>query len=144
MKICSKCNQDLDASLFNIKCTKNGKAYLQPYCRDCQKVYWAVYYSNKENKEKHLKRKYKKDKQKKAELVDIVNKAKDAPCMDCKIKYNPWVMDFDHLDPDTKIDSISRLVSDKVHENKILDEIKKCELVCANCHRERTYERIHS
>jgi hypothetical protein len=51
-------------------------------------------------------------------------------------------MDFDHLDSTDKIGSISQLVN-SLYIKKALEEIKKCELVCANCHRMRTWNRMN-
>lgn len=59
--------------------------------------------------------------------------------MDCKKRYPVYVMDFDHRDSTEKLLNIS-----KVHQHgiqKLLSEIKKCDVVCSNCHRERTHQR---
>ena len=50
------------------------------------------------------------------------------------------VLDFDHLNPDKKIDSISGLVSRGSAWWRIEEEIAKCQLLCANCHRIKTFE----
>jgi hypothetical protein len=49
-------------------------------------------------------------------------------------------MDFDHVTGE-KIQSISRLSRGSGGKKKLLEELKKCELVCSNCHRIRTHER---
>jgi hypothetical protein len=51
-------------------------------------------------------------------------------------------MEFDHRDPREKIDSVSKLVGHGAHKDKILREIAKCDLVCANCHRIRSLARL--
>ena len=66
-------------------------------------------------------------------------KLKHSVCSDCKVSYPPHVLDFDHLKD--KSFGISRALHLGTNLDKIKDEIKKCEIVCANCHRERTYER---
>lgn len=43
-------------------------------------------------------------------------------------------LDFHHKDPTKKEFTISQFLN-KISDDRILDEIKKCELVCANCHR---------
>lgn len=69
----------------------------------------------------------------------IVKEAKNVPCMDCGIKYPPYVMDLDHIG-DNKISNLAKI--DKfTTEKKLREEISKCEVVCSNCHRERTYSR---
>lgn len=60
------------------------------------------------------------------------------PCTDCGIQYNPWVMQFDHRKPEDKIDDISKGLSWGI--KKLLAEIRKCDVVCANCHAERSYQ----
>jgi hypothetical protein len=70
---------------------------------------------------------------------EIVIRGKMKPCTDCGVQYNPWVMEYDHRDPSDKKFSLSR---GTVHnENMILEEISKCDVVCANCHAERTHKK---
>lgn len=66
------------------------------------------------------------------------NALKDKPCADCGVKYHPAVMEFDHLGD--KVEDVSTLLRLKGWQT-VLDEIAKCELVCANCHRMRTWHR---
>jgi len=74
------------------------------------------------------------------ELIEFVNSLKQKPCMDCGVQYPHYVMDFDHRDKSDKIDSINQMVLyHSYSKEKILEEINKCDLVCANCHRIRTY-----
>jgi hypothetical protein len=49
-------------------------------------------------------------------------------------------MEFDHLDADAKHFNVSAGVTQVSHE-RLLTEIAKCEVVCANCHAERTHQR---
>ncbi len=67
---------------------------------------------------------------------------KKSPCSDCKKNFPHYVMDFDHTGEHPKIRNISRMVSCGVALKKIFAEIKKCDLVCSNCHRIRTHERL--
>ena len=62
------------------------------------------------------------------------------PCMDCKIWYPYYVMDFDHV-RGRKHKNVSELI-DTLSKKKIDEEIAKCEVVCSNCHRIRTHKRI--
>jgi len=74
-------------------------------------------------------------------LLEFVNSLKDKPCMDCGGTYPTFVMDFDHRDRKQKVSTISRVIRDMWSKERILSEIKKCDLVCANCHRIRTYKK---
>lgn len=75
---------------------------------------------------------------KRLQCLEIVQDAKrDVPCADCGIVYAPYVMDFDHI-KGTKVAGIATLAGNGARA-ALLRELPKCELVCANCHRERTY-----
>jgi hypothetical protein len=69
-----------------------------------------------------------------------IHEAKNRPCTDCGIQYPYYVMEFDHLDADAKHFNVSAGVTRASHE-RLLAEIAKCEVVCANCHAERTHQR---
>lgn len=67
-----------------------------------------------------------------------VNGLKAAPCKDCGSALRPEAMDFDHVRGE-KTKEISQMWS--WGREKVLMELAKCELVCANCHRIRTQTR---
>ncbi len=56
-------------------------------------------------------------------------------CTDCKNTFPPYVYDFHHLDPKIKDSGIARIMG-RTWE-KIVPELNKCVLLCANCHRIR-------
>jgi len=68
----------------------------------------------------------------------IIEYKKQFKCADCGSKYPHWVMEFDHLH--SKVDNISRLVR-RYSWPIIVAELKKCDVVCSNCHANRTYLR---
>lgn len=61
------------------------------------------------------------------------------PCVDCKNWYMPWVMQFDHLPRYSKFKEINAAWNST--DQVLFKEIAKCELVCANCHENRSYVR---
>ena len=71
----------------------------------------------------------------------IIRSAKDKPCADCGQKYPYFVMDFDHINGD-KVANVATMATKRVKVEKLLVEIAKCEVVCANCHRARTHIRV--
>jgi len=71
----------------------------------------------------------------------FVNQAKSKPCTDCNGEFPPYAMDFDHLDANLKICGVAILSSNGASIEVIENEIAKCELVCATCHRIRTLQR---
>lgn len=60
---------------------------------------------------------------------------KSDPCSDCGKTFSSVAMDFDHV-RGVKFRMVSTMVN--YSWERVLDEIAKCELVCANCHRIRT------
>ena len=65
--------------------------------------------------------------------LDYIRSFKTGPCNECGESYQPWQMDFDHVDPTTKTANIAQMLN---HSRKrIDDEIAKCVLLCAKCHR---------
>jgi hypothetical protein len=60
--------------------------------------------------------------------------------VDCGETFPPWVMHWDHLPSHLKINEISSMVGSH-RRALILEELAKCELVCANCHVMRTVAR---
>lgn len=59
--------------------------------------------------------------------------------MDCGQSYHYSVMDFDHVRGE-KIGNVNKLMTRRCIA-KLEEEIAKCDLVCSNCHRLRTWER---
>jgi L-lactate utilization protein LutB len=48
---------------------------------------------------------------------------------------HPACLDFHHLDPKTKEGLIGQMANRGLSEQRILAEIEKCIVLCANCHR---------
>ncbi|UVK59947.1 HNH endonuclease [Streptomyces phage Spilled] len=70
---------------------------------------------------------------------DLIHEAKKRPCVDCGNSYPYYVMDLDHLPQYTKSFSLGKYIQHTLKE--VAEEIEKCEVVCANCHRMRTHNR---
>lgn len=64
---------------------------------------------------------------------------KAVPCADCGGRFPSVVMDFDHRDPTIKVDPVSRMVNRALSWERIAAEMAKCDVVCSNCHRIRTW-----
>jgi len=142
MKHCPKCNNDLQLSEFYIRKLgpRSGKLYEK--CKNCMKVRGRSYYKSNHDRQLDLalirrRRAYK-------EKRDFLIKIKDVPCPDCGRKYPPYVMDFDHQDPKHKTKEVSYMFTRNWSLDKIKLESKKCEVVCANCHRIRTYAKRYA
>jgi hypothetical protein len=59
-------------------------------------------------------------------------------CANCNFSH-PAALDFHHTDPSTKEHNVHKLIGNKQFK-KAYEEIKKCIVLCANCHRIHHYE----
>lgn len=136
MKVCSKCNKEKVEEEFNfrnrcknIRCTQ---------CRLCVKEYYTSYYSL--NRKKEIERAKKNDRLRTTILKqNVLNYLTTHPCVDCG-EADPIVLEFDHV-RGIKHWSISNMVVQAYGWSNILNEIDKCDVRCANCHRKRTAQR---
>lgn len=135
-KKCGTCNIEYPKTkeYFGTR-SDRGKLEYQSKCKECQKKYRRDHYLK--NKDKYIeKSKDWKLKQKLKILKYLSNKS----CADCG-EDNPIVLEFDHLS-DKEFDIGSKI--GHYSYDKILKEINKCDVVCANCHRIRTATRSNS
>ena len=65
----------------------------------------------------------------------------DKSCADCG-ESDIRVLELDHLDPTTKVFSISQAVKLGHSWNSVMNEINKCQILCANCHKKRTAQQF--
>jgi hypothetical protein len=70
--------------------------------------------------------------------VDIINEFKSHPCVICNKQYDLYNMQIDHIDPATKLFDVCSLKSCKL--DFLLSELKKCQPICALCHRRKSIE----
>lgn len=124
--ICPKCGQENNTS--------------SSYCASCLNEYQKrKEYSKKcyqKNKKAIIARLRSREKDHRKEIREGKNK----PCSDCGILYPYWIMHYDHV-RGTKLFNIG-ISSYHFGIKKLREEIAKCEVVCANCHADRTYWRM--
>jgi len=131
-KRCVRCKKKRALSKFRQRPDFNGT---DSYCRDCRSAYSKEHYQA--NKELHNKRRYSNERTRRKGLRKLVREAKNKPCSDCGNEHPYFVMDMDHLDPRTKKFDLGNPWNHT--EEAVKAEIAKCEVVCANCHRYRTF-----
>lgn len=66
----------------------------------------------------------------------VIEYLKEHPCVDCG-ETDPIVLDFDHV-RGVKRQHVTYMISHQWGKQSVLDEIEKCDVRCANCHRRRT------
>lgn len=83
-------------------------------------------------------------KERQGRLAEWLKALKEAsPCLDCGVSYPFYVMQYDHVTDDKEL-NISAAIRRDWTQERIQAEIDKCQLVCANCHAERTHQRRQS
>jgi hypothetical protein len=128
MKTCVSCKQEKNDDDFRWRYKERGLR--SSYCRSCRKQY---------DKERYSRGEVKKTSQESRERVaernrSFILEALVSGCVDCGEK-NPVVLEFDHQRD--KIMNVSVMLYSYSLE-RIRQEVEKCEIVCANCHRIRT------
>ena len=120
-KTCSSCGLTQDAEKFPSAGWINGKQYRR---RQCQRCYWENHKKPRRHKNAQWLEEYKKS----------------LKCVECG-NSDHRVLDFHHKDEEDKKFDISTAIRQGTGVATILEEIAKCDCVCANCHRIITYER---
>lgn len=122
-KYCRGCDTTKPLSEFSRNRAKRDG--YQTQCKVCRAMYLRSHYER--NKQ------YYKDKAKTSDRAkkEWLNSLKNKPCQCCKQKFPPCAMDFHHTDGEKEF-TISKMAHGR---DRILQEITKCELLCACCHR---------
>ena len=129
--MCGSCGHRKSALEFAWR--RKARGQRDNYCRPCRAAYKRRHYAA--NRERYianaLGRKRAVVEERASQLVAFFN---DRPCVDCG-ESDPLVLEFDHLRE--KRFNIAKGIGDRAWQS-VLDEIGKCEVVCANCHRRGT------
>ena len=134
-KRCPRCGLVKPASAFG-----PAKGSLQTYCRPCIRIVWREWYYRQPNRKRYLEKVAVRRRRLTARNRQMLREIKERPCFDCGGSFPYYVMDFDHLED--KVREVSRMTT--YGPQQVLAEMAKCDLVCANCHRIRTYQRLRS
>ena len=132
-KKCSKCGKILDESEFNWKIRNIRRAV---HCKNCSRKYIREHYKN--NLRYYIEKAKKRN-------IDVAQRCHEYiglylsshPCVDCGEK-DILVLEFDHKNKTEKEIDISKTIRQGFPVKKLIKEISKCEIRCANCHRRKT------
>jgi hypothetical protein len=147
MKTCTKCKVERPLDMFSVRGKKQPHLRLS-HCKPCvaerSRGWYRRNYEPGITSRKPGTVKSQRARQKIAR--DLLDDLKDAPCEDCGVRFPPEAMDFDHLPGFPKVKPTAWFqISLKAPERdleRLIEEIQKCSLVCANCHRVRTVHRL--
>ena len=101
--------------------------------------------NKKEIERQRHKAKTKKRRERYREAVVAIKLARGCENKKCQWvgEFHPWMLEFDHINPATKLDEVPKLVGKVVSWQRIEDEIAKCQVLCSNCHAYKTYLERH-
>jgi hypothetical protein len=115
-KVCTKCHQELPITDFNYR--NKAKGTRRSECKYCHTKYMRDKYQEKK--------------------VIVQQWKTELCCAKCG-ESRGYVLDYHHIDPSQKEDTIARMISNNYTLDKVKQEIEKCICLCANCHREFHY-----
>lgn len=129
MKTCNDCSTSKPTTEFNKNKRKSDG--LQSFCRPCTKI------RNNQSYRTSPKRRAKIAERNKANVAflrRLVSRYKRfCGCRLCDER-EPIALDLHHLDSKEKDDCVAKMI-DRGSKIKVLNEIRKCVVLCSNCHR---------
>lgn len=125
MRTCKECSSVYEE--YGQKCS---------LCRPCKRKYDRHYYHNKLDKTKVNSVKNTRRIETNKAVFEYLSKN---PCVICG-ENDPIVLEFDHIDQATKKYNVSEMMT--LSFKKIEEEILKCRVLCANCHRRHTAKQL--
>ena len=115
-KICTKCGKEFPIEDFNWRNKEKGTRRSE--CKTCHTDFMKEVYENKKKTVSEIK--------------------KNLKCAKCG-EEREYCLDFHHIENKEKDNTIARMTSNNYRLDTVLNEIKKCIVLCSNCHREFHY-----
>lgn len=131
-KICSKCKQEKPISEFRWR--NKASQVLHSQCKACEKERDKIHYQESKERRENIRRNAELQK---SNNLGIVEKAKASGCRKCG-DTRSYILDFHHRNPAEKKGDIATMIKSSSYDN-VVKEIEKCDVLCANCHREYHY-----
>jgi hypothetical protein len=134
-QVCNRCHQTKRIEEFSWRWKALGQR--QRTCRACQSEQKKSWYER--NKKSHKANVYEnKTKNIEAGRTFVWEYLLSHPCAECG-QSDPTVLEFDHV-RGRKRAEVTKLVRDGYSLKIIQQEIDKCVVLCANCHKKKTYQ----
>jgi hypothetical protein len=134
MRRCGRCGELKSVEEFAWR--RKAKGQRHNYCRPCHAAYHREHYLA--NRARYIAQAAATKASLRVERTRLlIEYFAEHPCVDCG-EADPLVLEFDHL-RDKSFEIAAGIIDHSWA--RILAEIEKCEVVCANCHRRRTVRR---
>jgi hypothetical protein len=141
IRFCNFCKKNISNSHRNREYCSSSCIHKSRYKRSgCRSTpeQRSTWYKNRKTKKGYIEKLRKQGNDRSRKIKEfLANYKLDRGCQDCGYSKHHTALDFDHV---TGIKSINVCFAKSIAMAK--KEIKKCEVVCSNCHRIRTYERL--
>lgn len=136
MFACTKCRVVKSDENFSFRSLKRGVRLR--ICKECTRKQVNQHYVD--HRDRYLEKTATRNKVIRAQIREhIWDYLLKHPCVDCGEK-DPIVLEFDHFE--NKIIHVSHMAQMNSSLDKVNEEMAKCLVRCANCHRRKTsYER---
>jgi hypothetical protein len=132
--VCTACGESKQVDDFAFRYQADGKRHRR--CKTCIASYGRKHYSR--NRQAYITRNVANMRMRRRALkARVWEYLLEHPCVDCG-ETDPVVLEFDHVEPESKRSEIYCMVQGAYGLGTLLTEIRKCEVRCANCHRRRT------
>lgn len=129
--LCTRCKKDKHRKCFGLSIFK----YKRKWCKECISTYdkqrWAKLPRHKLDAKRERNKQYRL--RIRIKLFEYLLGKK------CKCgESDPILLEFDHIHPENKTDSVSTIVRRSYKWSRIYREISKCRVLCVKCHRYKT------
>lgn len=133
MRTCTKCGGTKPLSEFYVR--PSVPSGYSAWCRECKRAHDRAIYASDSQRRDSVGSSRRAAFLVRATLIYEYLEAH--PCVDCG-EPDPVVLQFDHRDASKKSYNISRMTRSNHPLERIMEEIAKCDIRCANCHFRRT------
>jgi protein-arginine kinase activator protein McsA len=133
--ICSKCDEDKAPTEFRWRNKALGKRH--GFCKTCAKKKDRRHYLSSGTRRKKIRQRQKERLAKKKIWYEELRS--ELKCVRCGYNKCIQALEFHHRDPNEKEAAISDIVKKDYSKERALEEMSKCDVLCANCHREEHF-----
>ena len=137
MKKCSMCGVEKPITEFyKVRKNEDGR---NKTCKQCSNTLNKVWYLKNRQRQLELKTVWREKRRYEMRKV-IWDYLKIHPCVDCG-ESDPIVLEFDHQKE--KVKTVSEMATYGYNPERLMKEVKKCVIRCANCHRRKTAKQFN-
>lgn len=132
---CSECGEEKVSEEYHTRTRSSGNTYRYSHCKDCHRKKQKKHYNR--NKDAYVQ----KAKRSKEKYRLWYQEYKETLCCETCGEDHPATLDFHHENEDKEF-NVSEAAAQGMAKEKLMKEIDKCVVLCANCHRKYHYASV--